>query len=43
MAKVFAYYSRKDIEFAKRLTAEFQKPTMVFWININNKYPFNIG
>src|SRR5690349_10117875 len=31
MAKVFVSYSRKDIEFAKRLTAELQKSDLDFW------------
>jgi WD40 repeat protein/LysM repeat protein len=33
MAKVFVSYSRKDITFAKRLTAELQKCEMDFWID----------
>ena len=33
MAKVFVSYSRKDIEFAKRLTAELQKSDLDFWID----------
>ena len=33
MAKVFISYSRKDIEFAKRLTAELQKSELDFWID----------
>jgi hypothetical protein len=33
MAKVFISYSRKDIEFAKRLTAELQKSDLDFWID----------
>lgn len=33
MAKVFVSYSHKDIEFAKRLTAEFQKSDLDFWID----------
>lgn len=33
MAKVFISYSRKDIEFAKRLTAELQKCELDFWID----------
>src|SRR6185503_16493094 len=33
MAKVFVSYSRKDIEFAKRLTAELQKGELDFWID----------
>src|SRR3990172_4936659 len=33
MAKVFISYSRKDIEFAKRLTAELQKSDIDFWID----------
>ncbi len=33
MAKVFISYSRKDIEFAKRLTGELQKSEMDFWID----------
>ena len=33
MAKVFVSYSRKDIVFAKRLTAELQKSEMDFWID----------
>ena len=33
MAKVFVSYSRKDIEFAKRLTAELQKSELDFWID----------
>lgn len=33
MAKVFISYSRKDIEFAKRLTVELQKSDLDFWID----------
>jgi len=33
MAKVFISYSRKDIDFAKRLTAELQKSEFDFWID----------
>jgi WD40 repeat protein len=33
MAKVFISYSRKDIEFAKKLTAELQKGSLDFWID----------
>jgi WD40 repeat protein len=33
VAKVFVSYSRKDIEFAKRLTAELQKSDLDFWID----------
>ena len=33
MAKVFVSYSRKDIEFAKRLTGELQKGDLDFWID----------
>src|SRR5690349_5864371 len=33
MAKVFVSYSRKDIVFAKRLTAELQKSELDFWID----------
>jgi len=33
MAKVFISYSRKDIEFAKRLTGELQKSELDFWID----------
>ena len=33
MARVFISYSRKDIEFAKRLTAELQKSDLDFWID----------
>ena len=33
MAKVFISYSRKDIESAKRLTAELQKSDFDFWID----------
>ena len=33
MAKVFVSYSRKDIDFAKRLTAELQKSELDFWID----------
>src|SRR6187431_2930276 len=33
MAKVFVSYSRKDITFAKQLTAELQKSEMDFWID----------
>ena len=33
MAKVFVSYSRKDIEFAKRLTIELQKSDLDFWID----------
>ena len=32
MAKVFVSYSRKDIEFAKKLTDELQKSDLDFWI-----------
>src|ERR1700752_1902656 len=32
-AKVFVSYSRKDIEFAKHLTAELQKSELDFWID----------
>jgi hypothetical protein len=33
MAKVFISYSRKDMEFAKRLTSELQKDDIGFWID----------
>jgi hypothetical protein len=33
MAKVFISYSRKDIEFAKRLTEELQKSDLDFWVD----------
>ena len=33
MAKFFVSYSRKDIDFAKRLTADFQKSDLDFWID----------
>ena len=33
MAKVFVSYSRKDIEFAKRLTAQLQESDLDFWID----------
>lgn len=33
MAKIFVSYSRRDIEFAKRLTAELQKCELDFWID----------
>jgi hypothetical protein len=33
MAKVFISYSRKDIDFAKRLTAELQNRGLDFWID----------
>ena len=33
MAKAFVSYSRKDIAFAKRLTAELQKGDLDFWID----------
>lgn len=33
MIKVFISYSRKDIEFAKRLTAELQKNKLEFWVD----------
>ena len=33
MAKVFISYSRKDIEFAKQLTAELKKSDLDFWID----------
>ena len=33
MAKVFISYSRKDIDFAKRLTGELQKSELDFWID----------
>jgi WD40 repeat protein len=33
MAKVFVSYSRKDMEFAKRLTGELQKSDLDFWID----------
>jgi hypothetical protein len=33
MAKVFVSYSRKNIEFAKRLTTELQKSDLDFWID----------
>ena len=33
MAKVFVSYSRKDIEFARRLTDELRKSDLDFWID----------
>lgn len=33
MAKIFVSYSRKDIEFAKRLTEELQKSELDFWVD----------
>ena len=33
MAKIFVSYSRKDIEFAKRLTGELQKNDLDFWVD----------
>ena len=33
MAKVFISYSRKETEFAKRLTEELQKSELDFWID----------
>ena len=33
MAKVFISYSRKDIDFAKRLTGKLQKSELDFWID----------
>ena len=33
MAKVFVSYSRKDIDFAKRLTVELQKSELDFWVD----------
>ena len=33
MAKVFVSYSRKDIDFAKRLTEELKKNNMEFWVD----------
>ena len=33
MTKVFISYSRKDIEFAKRLTGELQKSDLDFWVD----------
>jgi len=33
MAKVFISYSRKDIDFAKRLTGELQKSELDLWID----------
>lgn len=33
MAKIFISYSRKDIEFAKRLTGELQKSDLDFWVD----------
>ena len=33
MAKVFVSYSRKDIEFAKRLTEELKKSNLDFWVD----------
>ncbi|HEY5730298.1 MAG TPA: toll/interleukin-1 receptor domain-containing protein, partial [Anaerolineales bacterium] len=33
MAKVFISYSRKDTEFAKKLTGELQKSDYDFWID----------
>ena len=33
MAKVFVTYSRKDIEFARRLTGELKKSDLDFWVD----------
>lgn len=33
MANVFVSYSRKDIEFAKKLTGELQKSDLDFWVD----------
>jgi hypothetical protein len=33
MAKVFVSYSRKDTEFAKKLTGDLQKNELEFWID----------
>ncbi len=33
MAKVFVSYSRKDIDFAKRLTEELKKNNLEFWVD----------
>ena len=33
MAKVFVSYSRKDIEFTKRLTEELKKSNLEFWVD----------
>ena len=33
MAKIFVSYSRKDIEFAKKLTAELTKSELDYWID----------
>ena len=33
MIKVFISYSRKDIEFAKRLTGELEKNNLDFWVD----------
>ncbi len=33
MAKVFISYSRKDIEFAKRLTGKLQESDLDFWVD----------
>jgi len=33
MAKVFISYSRKNIEFAKKLTGELQKSNLDFWVD----------
>lgn len=33
MAKVFISYSRKDIEFAKKLTGELKKSSLDFWVD----------
>ncbi len=33
MAKVFVSYSRRDIEFTKRLTEELQKSELEFWVD----------
>lgn len=33
MAKIFISYSRKDIEFAKKLTGELQKSDLDFWVD----------
>jgi hypothetical protein len=33
MAKVFISYSRKDIEFTKRLTGKLQESDINFWVD----------
>ena len=33
MAKIFVSYSRKDIEFARKLTGELEKNDLDFWVD----------